>query len=305
MKKATVDFSNVPENGAIILEILRVQRRGRMNVVHVIGLPGTGKSWYCLRLAEQLAERLHGDEYKITERNVVHNLLELLRFIRAIKREGEIVVAEELGVWLNSKRAMSSENVDASYVWDTLRKKRVIVLGNNPVKRELDKSLIVLSTMQIQTLSLNKSKGICMVKPLRLQTNPDSGKTYRHRLHVKGFEVHRSWGGKPSKELTDAYESMKDTFLEDLYNRLEKKHNDKKDKEAGSLLKKLYIITPSESRRQAMHDRGMKNKEIASIEGVTREAVSQSLLRHKRKIEKMLEMKKSNLTPQGDAQLNP
>lgn len=293
MEKKKIDFSKIPENGGIRAEILRVQKKGMMNVVHVIGLPGTGKSWYCLRLAEQLAEDIHGGDYEITTRNIVTNLLELLRFIRSVKREGEIVIGEELGVWLNSKRAMSSENVDASYVWDTLRKKRVMVIGNNPIKKELDKSLIVLSTMQIQTLSMNKSAGRCIVKPLALQTNPDTGKTYRHRIHMDGYEVHRCWSGKPSKELTDSYEQSKDDFLDELYERLEKKHNDKSEKQAGKLLEKIEVITPSESKRFTMRERGMKIKEIAAIEGVTAEAVSQSIKRYNRKISKILETQKS------------
>lgn len=304
MSGKRIDLSKIEENGAIRQEILKVQARGRMNVIHVIGLPGTGKSWYCLRLAEQLAEDLHGETYKITTRNIVHNLLELLRFIKKIKRPGEIVIGEELGVWLNSKRAMSSENVDASYVWDTLRKKRVIVLGNNPVKREVDRSLMVLSSMQIQTLSLNKSRGVCMVKPLKLQTNPDSGKTYRHRLHVDGFEIHRCWSGKPNDELTVAYEQLKDDFLDDLYDRLEKKHEDKREKKAGELLEKIQVITPLESRRARMRGRGLTNTEIGKMEGVSDVSVIGSLQRYDRKLKKILEMKTTSPSLQDPPQLN-
>ena len=299
-----LNLSNIPENGAIIREVLRVQRKGKMNVVHVIGLPGTGKSWYCLRLAEQLAKEIHGDEYKITERNVVDDLLSLLRFIRAVKRPGEIVIGEELGVWLNSKRAMSAENVDASYVWDTLRKKRIIVLGNNPIRKEIDKSLQVLSTMQIQTLSLNKTLGICIVKPFRLQANPDTGKVYRHRLHTDGREVHRCWSGKPSKELTDAYEKSKDDFLEALYKRLEDKHEKKREDYASKIGGKVGAITPLEHRRARLRGRGLSTHEIAVLEGVSDDPVRVSLIKYDIKIKKIQNLEKTDKESHTPQQVN-
>ncbi len=290
-QKQRLDFSNIEENGVIRREVKNVYRMGKMNVLHIIGLPGTGKSWYSLRLAEQISEDIHGvDEetgepnYKITIDNVVDSLLSLLKFIRKVKGPGAIVVAEELGVWLSSKRAMSSENVDAGYVWDTLRKKRIIVIGNNPLSKDIDKKLMALSTMQIQTLTLNKREGVCLVKPLRLQTNPDTAKTYRHRLTDKGFEVHRCWSGRPDKELTDAYEKSKDDFLEELYNRLEKKHQDKMDKAIGKIGEKFGVVTPLECRRAKLRAKGLTNKEIADLEGVSEEAARLSLVRYNTKI---------------------
>ncbi len=299
-QKQRLDFSNIKENGVIIKEIKNVYRMGKMNVIHVIGLPGTGKSWYCLRLAEQLSEDIHGvDEetaernYKITIDNVVDSLLGLLKFIRKVEGPGAIVVAEELGVWLSSKRAMSSENVDAGYVWDTLRKKRIIVIGNNPISKDIDKKLMALSTMQIQTLTLNKREGVCLVKPLRLQTNPDTAKTYRHRLTDNGFEVHRCWSGRPSKELTKAYETSKDDFLEELYNRLEKKHQDKLDKLHNNKAGKVGVVTKLESLRANMRARGLNTTEIASLTGAKYESVRVSLCNYDRKILKMPKTEKT------------
>lgn len=310
-KKIDIDFTKIKENGVIRKEVMRVYRTGKQNTLHVIGLPGTGKSWYCLRLAEQLSEDIHGvDEetgelnYNITFNNVVDNLLSLLKFIRKVKSPGEIVVAEELGVWLSSKRAMSSENVDAGYVWDTLRKKRVVVIGNNPISKDIDKKLMALSTMQIQTLTLNKRKGICIVKPLRLQTNPDTAKTYRHRLTENGRDVHRCWSGKPKKELTDDYEKGKDDFLEELYRRLEKKHQDKLDKELGKIGEKVGVVTKIESERARLRERGLSTQEIADLQGKCHEAIRKSLVSYDRKIYKISKTKKTDGGNTGAQQIN-
>ncbi len=278
-----IDISKIKEAGAIRYEILNHQKKGKMNVLHIIGLPGTGKSWACLRLAELLSEDLHGKN-EITSRNVVDSLLGLLKFIRSVKKDGEIVVCEEIGVWLSSRRAMTAENVDAGYVWDTLRKKRIIVLCNNPISKDVDKKLIALSSMQIQTLALNKKLGMCLLKPLRLQTNPDTAKTYRHRLHYKGFEIHRCWIGKPSKKLTDDYETGKDTFMDELYERLERKHEQKKEKEIVSLSNHLQLPTKLEIERYDLTQKGLTHQQIGDMKGVSRVRITNAVNAYKRKM---------------------
>lgn len=290
MGKTEIDFSTIQEAGAIRRQILDVQSKGKMNVIHVFGEPGTGKSWSCIRLAELISMDLHG-ENRITEDNIVDSLLGLLKFIRKIKRDGEIVIGEEIAVWMNSRRAMSAENVDAGYVWDTLRKKRVIIIGNNPVRKDVDGHFRTAATMSIQTLSLNKQKGITIVKPMRLQTNPDTGKTYRHRLKDKGYEVHRCWTGKPKKETTDAYEAKKDEFLEKLYERLERKHEQKLAKEVGSISSAVELPTKLEQERFQLSEKGLTHQEIADFKGIARVSVTNSIVGYKRKMENLKNIK--------------
>lgn len=294
-----MNFENIEEAGVIRKEILRQFRRGRMNIIHVIGLPGTGKSWACLRLGELISEDIHGDKTMMRIEGVVDNLLDLLKFVRRVKKPGEILIAEEIGVWLSSKRAMSAENVDAGKVWDTIRKKRIIVLANNPINKDVDKKLLALSSMQVQTLSLNKREGRIILKPLRLQTNPDTAKTYRHRLHDGGFEIQRCWIGRPRAELTDAYEESKDKFLDELYEKLQKKHQDKLDKEVGKMGMKVGEITDAESRRNALRERGMSIKEIAKLEGKSLEGIRKSIINYKSKISNLLKTEKMQVVNEG------
>lgn len=295
MGKSRIDFKNIEEAGAIRKEILRVYWSGKMNIIQVIGLPGTGKSWACLRLGELISEDLHKADYKIGVKNVADNLLDLLKFVRGIKKEGEILILEEIGVWLSSKRAMSTDNVDAAKVWDTLRKKRVIVITNNPINKDVDKKLMAMSSMMIQTLSLNKGEGICMLKPMRLQTNPDTAKTYRHRLHQHGFDVHRCWVGRPDDQLCKDYEDSKDSFLDKLYSRLEKKHQEREDKELGKMGEKIGIITQLESKRAAMKLKGMTNREISLIEGKSEETIRLAIKRYHAKISKFQDTEKTDI----------
>lgn len=277
--------TNFPENGAIRLEILKKHNKNFLNVIHVIGLPGTGKSWYCIRLGQQLSLDIHKED-RLTVNHIATNLLQLLKIIRKAKR-GEIIICEEIGVWLGSRRAMSAENVDAGHVWDTMRKKKMIIIMNDPIRKDVDSKIQRLTSLEIQTMSLNKTAGICIVKPLRVQTNVSTGKVYRHRLYVSGKEIHKCWSGRVEGEIADDYENLKDDYLDDLYKRLERKHQDKRDKEVGKVAKKVGVVTEVESRRANLRSRGLKIKEIARTEGVGREAVRKCLVAYDQKIASM------------------
>ncbi len=290
--KKKIDLTGIEEAGVILTQVESRHRKGLINVIHVVGLPGTGKSWGCIRLGELISERLHGKN-EMTSKRIVDNLLDLLKFIRQVKKRGEVVVVEEAGVLFDSRRAMSGENVDAGKIFDTLRKKGVIVIMNNPISRDLDSKLVRLSTLMLQTVSLNKTEERVLIKPLRLQTNPDTGKTYRHRLKQDGKEVHRCWLGKPNEETTNEYEQMKDSFLNNLYDVLVAKQEKKKEKVMQELrvrlggLRRIPQITDNENKRYNYRNTGMRVVDIAKIEGVTPKAVDASIRSYKEKIKKL------------------
>ncbi len=292
IKRKDKDITNIPEAGSIIDDIQLRYRKGLTNFIHVVGLPGTGKSWACIRLGELVSERLHG-ENRMTSDRITDNLLDLLKVIKGVQGPGEIVVIEEAGVLFGSRRAMSAENVDAGKIFDTIRKKRMIVIMNNPISRDLDNRLVRLSSMAIQTLTLNKKKEICTVKALRLQTNPETGKTYRHRLKQKGFDVHRSWIGKCNEQTATEYENMKDKFLNELYDVLVVRQQKKRDKVMKELDERLAFdddgsgIKKDERRRFNFSEKGIATKEIAEIEGVSVRSIQRSIESFKKKMKKI------------------
>ena len=308
MEKKEIDFSKIPEAGAIVDEVQRRHRKGLTNFLHVIGLMGTGKSWACLRLAELISERISGKN-KITSENVADDLLKLLKLIRKYKK-GDIIIIEEVGVLFSSRRAMSGENVDVSKVFDTLRKKGIILIMNNPISKDLDSRLVRLSSLQIQTMSLNKKECRTILKPLRLQTNPATGKIYYHRLKQDGKDVHRCWIGKPSEVLTEEYEAMKDSFLNELYNVLVMKNEKKKEKVMKELNSQLSnvagvpIISDNERLRYNYKAAGMKTTEIAKIYGVSQRAIELSIKSYKDKNKKIEKLKLFETTKADSQQIN-
>lgn len=225
-----IDFDKIEEAGAILRKIKSRYRKGILNCIKIIGLSGTGKSYACMRLGEKISLELH-KKNEITINNVVDNLLDLLKFIRNVQHPGEILIIEEAEVLFPARRAMSGDNVDAGKIFDTIRKKRIIVIMNYPINKSLDSHIDALCTLQLETLKIIKSKEICVIKPLRLQTNPGSGKVYFHRLHKDGHEIHRSYLRKPTDTLVQMYEGKKDQFLDNLYHILQMKQEERVKKE--------------------------------------------------------------------------
>jgi len=281
MLSKKIDYSKLPEADVVIREIKKRKSKGLMTLILTTGLPGTGKSSVDIRLAELTAEVLN--KPKITERNIVDSLLGLLEFVKNAKEVGEIVIVEEVSVLFPSVRAMAQENVILGKVLDTLRKKEMVMFANAPLLKRIDKHILSLSNVLVETLRINKTIKIVVSKALRLQTNSRSGKTYFHRFSRKGREVHRIYTRKPNKELWKAYESRKDAFIEELYDRLKAENHKKQLKLDKDILKSkgLSSVRKMTARELQIHNlvniKGLKQQEAAEELGIEQSTISKTL----------------------------
>ena len=57
-----VDYSKISEAGVVVSYIKSRKRQGLYTLTLVAGLPGTGKSSSCLRMAERVSEELTGEK---------------------------------------------------------------------------------------------------------------------------------------------------------------------------------------------------------------------------------------------------
>jgi len=108
----------------------------------------------------------------------------------------------------------------------------------------------------VETQRIYKKAEVVMSKAWKLQTNPHSGKTYRHRFNRHGKEVTLFVTKKPGSELWEKYEKSKDDFLSDLYERLEKrtiKKFEKENKELGMVAKREAKRAPTKRELEAYH----------------------------------------------------
>jgi hypothetical protein len=288
-------YEKIPESDVITKYVKRRFGKGLGTNIFVIGLPGTGKSSTSLRYGELIAEELHGD-YEITARNVADSLLEVLDFVMQIKRKGEILIIEEASVLFPSTRAMSSENLSIAKIFDTIRKKQVILISNAPLIKRIDGHMRSLGHVLVETLRIDRTNEVVISKPLRMQTNPGSGKTYFHRFQRDGREVHRTFTRKPNVKVWEDYERKKDLFMKDLYYQLKKKQEMKIKKELKGIVKVPEEDLPMNQKKLlSCWKKGItKNNDVARETGMDVSNISKV----KKAIEKKGYLKKDYITPQ-------
>jgi hypothetical protein len=284
------DFSNIPESDSIVNYIVDRNRKGLYTLCLVTGLPGTGKSSVSIRLAELTSLKLH-DENRITEDCIVDSLLGFLKRLRKVKKPGEIIIIEEISVLFGSRRSMAIENIAIGRVLDTCRKLGVILFSNAPIFSGIDSHIRCMAHVLLETQRIYKKAEVVMSKAWKLQTNPHSGKTYRHRFNRHGKEVTLFVTKKPGSELWEKYEKSKDDFLSNLYERLEKrtiKKFEKENKELG-MVAKQEAKKPLSSREieiKDLKDRlGWTYEQIGKEKGISFGRVAQIYKKTKEKLQ--------------------
>ncbi len=266
-----IDFSQIPEADIIVDYIVSRFKKGLGTIIFVIGIPGTGKSSTCARLAELTSIALH-EENEITVDNFASSALEFISFVRSSKRLGDICIPDEFQVLFPSRRAMSKDNVAGGAVFDTVRKKQMILICNAPILGSMDSHMRALGNVLVETLRINKSEKVVVSKALRLQTAPRSGKTYLHRFQRKGKEVHRIFTRRSNMKVWEEYEKSKDVFLDRLYKKLlhEAEVNEKKlSKEIDKDVKVRDLTTKELQVHQLINVKKITAEKVASVMGVS------------------------------------
>jgi len=292
--KTTKDLLESPESDLIVNYIMSRYNKGLYTLVLTAGLPGTGKSSVGQRLKQLLHEQM-GGESKVE--HIVDNLLDLVKFVKNAspdKEEPDICVVEEISVLFPSRRAMSGDNVDIARILDTCRKKKVILIANAPLWNSVDSHIRAMANVFLQTIRIYRDVEIVYCKCYKLQTNPQSGKTYTHSFKRDNKDVSRCYFRKPNKELWEQYENRKDSFLDMIYSRIEARQV-KKMKEDKKLLQHLnpQVVQGLTKRELEVYDKvynkGMQQKEIAVEWGVDPAIVCRLMKKIKEKMTNPLE----------------
>ncbi len=131
-------------------------------------------------------------------------------------------------------------------------------------------------------MRINKSVKIVVSKAWRLQTNPGSGKTYKHTFVRKGRDVQRMFTFAPNKSIWDSYETKKDKFMDELYEKIEIEATDREKK----LIKKKPLgpfsiddLTPREKDVYPLiFTKGLTQEECGKILGISQSRVSELVI---------------------------
>ncbi len=273
-RRKEIDYSTMPECDVLVNHINKRYSKGLNTNIYVIGLSGTGKSSTSQRISEVISETR---DWEI-QVNIVDSFLGLLRAVRSSK-PGDVIIIEEVSVLFPSKRAMAEENVNVGKVLDTCRKKKICIISNAPLWPSIDSHMRAMGHLLVETLKINIKHQVVISKFHRLQTNPLTGKTYRHTMQRNGRDINRLVTKKPNQKKWDAYEKSKDEFMDELYKMMEFKQNNKKqklDREMGVVQPKVEQLSEKELQvHQLFNVQGLTQSETARIMGVSDSWVNQ------------------------------
>lgn len=282
-----LDFSKMPEADFLIDYIYKRYRQGHYTLIFLIGLPNTGKSSCSQRGAELESIKVHG-ENRITPQVIVDTPADFVREVMTAEKPGKQIIAEEVGVLFPSRRAMSKDNVNIGKVLDTCRKKVITVWANAPIWNSIDSHMRAMGHVLIECLYIDKKQEVVVFKPFILQTNPQSGKTYKHRFQRNGKEVHRGFFRKPNSKTWNEYEDKKDEFMNNLYKGIlleQEKKDEKLKKEFEKTAPRTIIksLTAMEMQVHAFLQQGLTQKDVADRMGKEQSQISRMVKNIKRK----------------------
>jgi len=195
---------------------------------------GTGKSTLALVLAQRYDSMFSPD-------NVVFDTMDFIKRMTEKRRRGAWYVLDEIGVYLDSRRAVSRGNVNFSQLLQVFREEQISLIATLPTTSVLDFRMKELSDIVI----LVNDRGSATV--YRTGTNPFAT---QHPVYMNEL-MKISWSPLDGSVLWSAYRTKKRAFLNKKYSgllavkKVKEKRVTKKEK-ILKLLKKEKGMTPKE-----------------------------------------------------------
>jgi len=195
---------------------------GKMNqIILVDGMPRTGKSELCLKLAETLDPTFTVDRIAWKSKN-------FLKLTSEAESKGhQVTMWDEAGIadWgANARQFWSEGNMSASTLFQTMGFKENIAIINLPMKLMLDKHVRSLIHVNIKTIKVMPRKAVCRAKTFFLHPSDDGKfvKTIYPRVNFGGikYRVKTQLWRRPSVELRKAYKKKSEIIKQELQEKL-------------------------------------------------------------------------------------
>lgn len=135
---------------------------------------------------------------------------------------GSVIEADETGSWFGNRDYLSNVNRVLSRVTQTFRFKRLIVLWNVPLLKQVDTHLRSMGDATIETVQIHRKVGLCECKFKYAETNAITSQTYRkypvlRRPDGSKYTVTRVFIGRPSAKFRREYVPTKEKNMNELY----------------------------------------------------------------------------------------
>lgn len=225
--------------------IAYIQKRNRLNknfVFGIFGATGSGKSYSALRIGELVDPNFSVD-------NVCFKASEFLDLVNGKTRPlkaGAFIIADEFGIAMSHIDWQNLSHKLVNFVLQSFRYRRLNLCFTAPHFLFMDASSRKLLNGLLETKAIDMENKQVIIKPLLLQTNQKTAKTYFKRLRiitndgVVPYDMMKV--SLPSEELRKQYEEKKKIFLDELNKNIQKdleriENPEKKGREQRALLK--------------------------------------------------------------------
>lgn len=206
-------------------------------IVGAFGLPGQGKTYTLIRLAELLDPTFNLDR-------IVFSIEDWLAVIDGPPKlpRGSAIILDDTGRAANSRRWQSNFNQAFSDVGNTFRQDGYFMGATARVSGDIDRQFRELFHLTLEMKTRSIARGFISVKPMIPSMDTARGTTYWHyprievpergRCRVTRIEVHPSHFQTGPKLTWTAYEQKKRDFMR--MNRRELRQNLKLERETGT-----------------------------------------------------------------------
>jgi len=252
----------------------RVMNKNLNVLAAITGNPGSGKSYVSLRWGELQSER-NGVEFSVD--NIVFTPKEFIRLINSgnLKR-GSVIIMDEAGVAINSRKWQSSINLMVNYVIQTFRHQNYVVILNAPYFDFIDAAVRKMFHMMFEMDRIDHKEKVSWTRPKVIQVNQRTGHVYYKWLRFKfageqPMALDKAGFRLPSKELRIAYEQKKKEYTTDLNKGLEVDLDMKdstKPKELTDLQKRIINLR---------NEYGLNEVNIGAVMSITQPSVNAHL----------------------------
>lgn len=216
----------------------RPNLRNKMWLAVCCGMPGTGKSWAMLWLCKFL-----DPTFNISR--VAFSPAQFTKLASSDLKRGSAILMDDSGLMMGSRDAMTQASRELSKTLQSIRYRNYFLILTLPAFSFLDKSARMLSNGYMEITHIDFEKRRAIAKFNRIQTNPHSGKIYRHRPE-KTIETELSNGqiiqSVIKQNLVYFEEPDKDLRLE--YEKLRRIYMDKRTSQSARLLEGLETPKP-------------------------------------------------------------